>query len=389
MKITNRKKIMRFLRALFCVTLCLALTSEASSVSDIKKQKSKNESQLNSVNQKIKELEKQKQALNEEISKMDAELVDILVTLDVLEEDLYTKKFEIEQAQKDFDEAQKQEEFQYDSMKKRIRFIYEKGDTMYLQCLLESRSISDVLNRMDYSKKIYEFDRDLLQKYKDTTEEVKELEENLKIEKSELEVMQTEYEAEKASLEERMEEKQKSMENFSSKLETAKKQAKTYQSYIKSQTEQIKKLEQEAAKKQSAASKKSSSSSSSGGDNQKITVTEGSGTGQEIANYACQFVGRPYVRGGTSLTNGADCSGFTQSVFRNFGISIPRTSGSQAGGGKGVSYSEIQPGDIVCYAGHVAIYIGGGKIVHASSPATGIKISSVTYRTILAVRRYI
>lgn len=389
MKITNRKKIMRFLRALFCVTLCLALTSEASSVSDIKKQKSKNESQLNSVNQKIKELEKQKQALNEEISKMDAELVDILVTLDVLEEDLYTKKFEIEQAQKDFDEAQKQEEFQYDSMKKRIRFIYEKGDTMYLQCLLESRSISDVLNRMDYSKKIYEFDRDLLQKYKDTTEEVKELEENLKIEKSELEVMQTEYEAEKASLEERMEEKQKSMENFSSKLETAKKQAKTYQSYIKSQTEQIKKLEQEAAKKQSAAPKKSSSSSSSGGDNQKITVTEGSGTGQEIANYACQFVGRPYVRGGTSLTNGADCSGFTQSVFRNFGISIPRTSGSQAGGGKGVSYSEIQPGDIVCYAGHVAIYIGGGKIVHASSPATGIKISSVTYRTILAVRRYI
>lgn len=106
-----------------------------------------------------------------------------------------------------------------------------------------------------------------------------------------------------------------------------------------------------------------------------------------MADYALQFVGNPYVYGGTSLTNGADCSGFVQSVYKHFGISVPRTSSEQRSFGVGVSYSEAQPGDIICYPGHVGIYIGNGQIVHASSARTGIKVSSATYRSILAVRR--
>ena len=107
--------------------------------------------------------------------------------------------------------------------------------------------------------------------------------------------------------------------------------------------------------------------------------------------YACQFIGNPYVWGGTSLTNGADCSGFTQQVYKHFGINIPRVSGDQRYAGVEVPYSEAQPGDLICYSGHVAIYTGNGGIVHASSsepyPIGGIKTGSATYRTILSVRR--
>lgn len=109
-----------------------------------------------------------------------------------------------------------------------------------------------------------------------------------------------------------------------------------------------------------------------------------SGTGADIADYAVQFVGNPYVYGGTSLTNGADCSGFVQSVYKHFGYSLSRTSQSQAGDGVAVSTDSLQPGDLLFYHGfgHVAIYIGGGQVVHASTAATGIKISNYDYSPI-------
>ena len=112
----------------------------------------------------------------------------------------------------------------------------------------------------------------------------------------------------------------------------------------------------------------------------------------EIANFALQFVGNPYVAGGTSLTAGADCSGFVMSVYANFGISLPRTTGGQAQSGYGVSLDEIQPGDIVSYgysgyASHSALYIGNGMIVHASTPALGIRVDSMYIMPIVAIRR--
>ena len=107
-------------------------------------------------------------------------------------------------------------------------------------------------------------------------------------------------------------------------------------------------------------------------------------------SYATQFIGNPYVWGGTSLTNGADCSGFIMSVYAHFGYSLPHSSSALRSVGRGVSYAEAQPGDIICYSGHVAIYIGGGAIVHASNERDGIKISSnAAYTTILAVRRVV
>ena len=119
-----------------------------------------------------------------------------------------------------------------------------------------------------------------------------------------------------------------------------------------------------------------------------VYATGESALGQSVASYACQFVGNPYVYGGTSLTNGADCSGFVMSVYANFGVSLPHSSSGDRSVGTAVDgLANAQPGDIICYSGHVAIYIGNGQIVHASTAKTGIKISDVNYRTPLGVRR--
>ena len=140
-----------------------------------------------------------------------------------------------------------------------------------------------------------------------------------------------------------------------------------------------------SSKKSSSSSSSSSGSSSSS--NRSYSAPSGS-NGQAVANYACQFVGNPYVYGGSSLTNGADCSGFVMAVYAAFGVSLPHSSSAQRSCGYGVSIDDIQPGDIVCYSGHVGIYVGNNTIVHASSPSTGIKYTSpITYRTVLAVRR--
>ena len=132
------------------------------------------------------------------------------------------------------------------------------------------------------------------------------------------------------------------------------------------------------------AKSKDTDSSSSGG------AVMGSGSGTDVVNFALQFVGNPYVYGGTSLTDGADCSGFVQSVYARFGISLPRTVPYQAQCGKAVSYSEAQPGDLICFSGHIGIYVGGGKMVHASDYDTGIIVTSTSYSgTVVSVRRII
>ena len=164
--------------------------------------------------------------------------------------------------------------------------------------------------------------------------------------------------------------------------------------YAESKEEEEARLAKEEAEREAAAaaaakasaSKSSKSSSSKSSSSKTYSAASGS-SGSAVVAYASQFVGNPYVYGGSSLTNGTDCSGFVMSVYGAFGVSLPHSSSGDRSVGYAVSTDDMQPGDIVCYSGHVAIYAGNGQIVHASNPSDGIKYSNVNYRKILAVRR--
>lgn len=159
-----------------------------------------------------------------------------------------------------------------------------------------------------------------------------------------------------------------------------------------SKEEEEARLAKEAAAKEEgkkkAAAVEAEEKSSSSESTEVIGNNAGSSSGNAVVSYACQFVGNPYVYGGTSLTNGTDCSGFVMSVYAHFGVSLPHSSSAMRSVGYGVSVSDMQPGDIVCYSGHVAIYVGNNTIVHASTAATGIKYTSpANYKSIICVRR--
>lgn len=393
----------------------------ASTMNKAKNEKKKAEEELNQANQKIEDIERQQSALQSEIDQKDAELVNLLVNIGILEDELTNKNTQLEQVTAELSEAEETEKEQYASMKKRIQFMYERGDAAMIDALLGSADMSDFLNRVEYVSDIYEYDRNLLTQYQITVRQVADLKTTVETEKAELEDMQEEYALQQSSLESVLAQKRSQMGNYDNQLASAQAAADKYKSTIDAQNRIIKEEERrqreaeeaaraaEARAREEANQKKanSNSQSNSGTDSSENSSGGGSGSsgndgnsggganpgystgvsGSDVVNYACQFVGNPYVWGGTSLTNGADCSGFVMSVFANFGISLPHSSAALQGCGKAVSYANAQPGDLICYSGHVGIYMGGGQIVHAQSTAVGITKSSATYRTIVAVRR--
>ncbi len=386
---------------LAAVILATGVPASATSIKSIQNEKAKNESELKNIQSKISGIESQKSALSSEVSSLNDDLTDTLLNIQVLESDLADKEVEIEQAQKDYEAAKATEEQQYDSMKKRIQYLYETGQESYVEMLLTSESVADLVNKVDYAEELQEYDRRLLDEYKAAKQAVIDLQAQLEEEKQELLEMEEQLKEEKANLESVIAQKRSQIADFDSQLSAAKAKVSEYQKKIKEQNAQIKQLQKEEEAKRKAAAAQSSTSSSgsstassgstsgySSKSSGKTATVSGGGGGSSIASTGLRYVGNPYVYGGNSLTNGTDCSGFVHLIYAACGISTPRDSNSLAGGGRAVSESEMLPGDVVCYYGHVGIYIGNGQIVHASTPSSGIKVSNMYYRSIRCVRRY-
>lgn len=392
------RKLQRRTKAVLALVLVVSLTIGSSQVvyaTSAQNKKSEAEKNLNDVNKKIDNLENKKEEIEGELDTKNEELVNLMVDVGILEKEIDQNEKQLKQVKKDLKTAQKNEKKQYQAMKKRIKFMYERGDSAVISSLLESKSMADMLNRVEYFNEVYDYDRNLLDNYEKTRKQVEDLKAQVEDEKKELETAKDDLKQQQKQLETAMANLRSQQANADTQIANAKNLASEYQKTI---TEQNKIIQQQ----QAAAAASRSSGGSSGGSggtskpNSNASVPGGNlnppkttnVSGSDVVNYAMQFVGKPYVWGGKDPNTGADCSGFTSYVYAHFGISIPSFSGAQRSCGQEVSYANAQAGDLICYAGHVAIYMGGGKIVHAKGTAYGIVGNdNATYKTIITVRR--
>lgn len=405
-----------------CLAAGCAGTAFATPLSKAQEEKEQAQDNLDSVNGTIQDIQGRQDQVKADIDKLDGDLATTIANIDILKEGIAQKEKELEQANADLEEAKETEAEQYAAMKERISYMYTNGgDISFFNALFGANSFADALNRIEMFASVYSFDRSLLEEYQETEAEIESLVTEIADEKAAKQDQQSDLEAQQTYLNNMIAEKRAQSSNFDEELAQAMAQAEEYKATISEQNQIIadevaaqqredaaaKKKEQQKSDNSSKNNNSSGTESNKGGSDSKgdsqpskgdnssrEESSSGSGSssssasGSAVANYACQFVGNPYVWGGESLTNGADCSGFVMAVYAHFGISLPHSSYSLRSVGRAVSASEMQPGDIVCYDGHVAIYIGGGRIVHASNQKDGIKISpNYAYRTVVAIRR--
>lgn len=351
------------------------------------KQQAQNE--LNELQEELEALEDEYNSLESQLDEKAAALSDLLAEKAILENDIAATQAAIDQATLDLEAAKAEEAKAYEAMKLRIQYMYENStqDSIW-DAILNSNSITDMLNRVEYVSQVHTTDRQMLEEYKAVVVEVETLKADLDASMESMVALQEVYEHQEADIQAAMAELEAESEDYATQIATAEARADVLSKYIREQN-------------RLNATQNGGGSSSSGGGSGTVNTAGGylndpsydpafsSGvSGETLVNYALQFVGNPYVWGGNSLTNGCDCSGFVNLIYKHFGFTVPRKSSDFKYTGQPVAYENIKAGDIVVYSGHVAIYIGNGKIVEAQSSAAGITCTRrVNCSTILAIRR--
>ena len=308
----------------------------------------------------VDKLKQQKQQTEQELGDLQNQWAYLLQQMDELELKMANKSDEIDAANIKLQEAEKVQASQYEDMKLRIKYMYEDQSVSLAEVFLTSSDMSTMLNKAAYVQEVYNYDRNKLDEMAQTANEIKELKENLENDKKELDEAQTQLTEKQALLYSTIQDTQAKADDVNSQLESA-----------------VQKAAEVAAKKaaeQAAAAAKANQAQQSNNNNATTTPAKGdSSVASGVVSLAYSLLGVPYVSGGSS-PSGFDCSGFTSYVYKHFGISLPRTSGGQSGVGTAVTKANLQAGDLVIYSGHVAIYVGGGNVIHSPRPGKTVCI---------------
>lgn len=353
---------------------------------------------LNDTKKDIENIKVDQIDVKKDIKTASAKLDDLVAKQNKLKNDITSKQAEIETADQELKEAKRVEREQYEAMKLRIQYMYENStDNSAWTAIIESRGISDMINRIEYASDIHQSDRELMDSYEAAIKKVEDWTVQLGQQMDELLALKEVYETRQDEVNTWIAALQEKKEEYAEQLASAQKQAEDYRNTI-SEQEAIIRAEEAAAAQQNADTYEGGGSGASGGLGDDSYLQDSSYnpanvtdvSGEAVVAYALQFVGNPYVWGGNSLTNGCDCSGFVHLVYQHFGISTPRYSQSFKTVGQPVAYQNMRAGDVVVYPGHVAIYIGNGCIVEAQSTRAGItSYRQVNCHTITAIRRLV